>query len=100
MKTTRLRKVSIIAEALLEDRLLGEIRQLGARGYTLTEVRGEGIRGVHASEWEGHNLQIDVLVSSEVADRLLDHLAEKYFAVYAVVAYVVDVDVVRSERYV
>lgn len=100
MHTTRLKKVTIIAEAVLEDRLLRDVRQLGARGYTLAEVRGEGSRGVRASEWEGKNLQIDVLVSAEVADRILERLAEHYFPVFAVVAYVSDVEVVRGDRYV
>jgi nitrogen regulatory protein P-II 2 len=100
MNTTKLRKVTIIAEAVLEDRLLREVRELGSRGYTLTAVSGEGSRGVRASEWEGKNVQIDLLVSEEVAGRLLDHLATHYFEHYAVVAYVVEVEVVRGERYV
>jgi nitrogen regulatory protein P-II 2 len=99
MNTSRLKKVTIIAEAVLEDRLLREVRELGSRGYTLTEVRGEGSRGVRASEWEGKNVQIEVLVGEAVADAILDHLAEHYFEHYAVVAYVVDVAVVRGERY-
>jgi nitrogen regulatory protein P-II 2 len=100
MRTTGLKKVTIIAEGVLEDRLLREIRQLGARGYTLTEVRGEGSRGVRASELGGKNVQFEVLVSAEVADRMLDHLVAHYFEHYAVVAYVVDVEVVRGDRYV
>lgn len=99
MHTMPLKKVTIIAEAVLEDRLLREIRELGARGYTMADVHGEGIRGIHASEWEGHNRQIDMLVSPEVADRILEHLANEYFPVYAVVAYVTDVAVVRGDRY-
>lgn len=100
MDTSHLKKVTIIAEAVLEDRLLREVRELGSRGYTLAEVRGEGSRGVRASEWEGKNIQIEVLVSAEVADGLLTHLAANYFEHYAVVAYVVDVEVVRGERYI
>jgi nitrogen regulatory protein P-II 2 len=100
MNTTKLRKVTIIAEAVLEDRLLREVRELGSRGYTMTAVSGEGSRGVRASEFEGKNVQIEVLVSAVVADRLLDHLAANYFEHYAVVAYVVEVEVVRGERYI
>jgi nitrogen regulatory protein P-II 2 len=100
MNTTQLKKVTIIAEAVLEDRLIREVRELGSRGYTLTEVRGEGSRGVRASEWEGKNVQLELLVSPEVADSLLEHLATHYFEHYAVVAYVVDVAVVRGERYI
>ncbi len=99
MKTVPLKEVTIVAEALLEERLLREIRELGARGYTVGQVRGEGSRGVRASEWEGKNVRIETLVSAEVADRILAHIAEEYFEHYAVVAYLSDVQVVRGEKY-
>ena len=100
MKTVALRKVTIVAEALLESRLLGDVRDCGARGFTLTEARGEGSRGVRASEWEGRNVRIETLVSPEVADRILAHVAEVYFPHFAVVAWVEHVEVVRGEKYV
>lgn len=99
MKTVTLKKVTIVAEALLEDRLLREIRALGARGYTLTEARGEGSRGVRASEWEGRNVRIETLVGREVAERLLEHVAAKYFEHHAVVAWAEDVEVFRGDKY-
>ena len=99
MRTVPLKEVTIIAEALLEDRLLREIRELGAHGYTVGEARGEGSRGVRASEWEGKNVRIETLVSAEVADRILQHVTENYFDHYAVVAYLSDVQVVRGEKY-
>jgi nitrogen regulatory protein P-II 2 len=100
MKTTKLKKVSIVAEAVLEEHLLRELRELGASGYTVAAVRGEGSRGVRASEWEGKNVQIDVLVGPEVADRIIEHVATEYFTYYAVVAYLMDVEVVRGEKYI
>ena len=45
MKTVTLRKVTIVAEAFLEERILREVRERGARGFTLTQARGEGSRG-------------------------------------------------------
>ena len=99
METTTLKLVTIIAEAVLEDRLLRELRSLGARGYTIGEVRGEGTRGIHASEWEGPSLRIETLVSPEVAASILAHLADRYFTDYAVVAYAVDAQVVRGDKY-
>lgn len=99
MKTTPLKLVTVIAEAVLEDHLLRELRELGARGYSRSEVSGEGTRGVHASEWEGRNVKVELLVGPEVADRILEHVAAKYFQLYAVVAYVQDVHVVRGEKY-
>lgn len=99
MRTVPLKKVTIVAEAVLEDRLVRDLRALGARGYTLSEVRGEGSRGVRASEWEGKNVQFDVLVSGETADRILDHVAERYFEHWAVIVWMVDVEVIRGGRY-
>ena len=100
MRTTALKLVTIVAEAVLEDRLAREIKGLGARGYTITEARGSGSRGIRASEWEGKNVRIETLVSPEVADRLLEHLAAHYFEHFAVVAFVENVEVVRGEKYV
>lgn len=98
MRTVPLKLVSIVAEAVLEERLVREMKGLGARGYTLTEVRGEGSRGVRASEWEGRNIKLETLVSAEVAERILEHVAEHYFAHYAVVVYVESVEVVRGDK--
>lgn len=99
MNTVPLRKVTIVAEALLEERLLREIRERGARGFTLTEARGEGSRGVRASEWEGRNVRIETLVAPDVAHRIIAHVAEAYFPHFAVVAWVEDVEVVRGDKY-
>jgi nitrogen regulatory protein P-II 2 len=99
MKTTPMKLVTIVAEAVLEAQLLEEITAAGSKGYTLDRVRGEGSRGVRASEWEGKNVQIETLVAPEVAERILEFLAERYFPHYAVVAYVENVEVVRGEKY-
>lgn len=99
MQTTALKLVTIIAEAVLEERIVRDLRQLGASGYTIGTVRGEGNRGVHASDWAGHNLRIEVLATPESATRILSHIAATYFSNYAVIAYMADVAVVRPEKY-
>lgn len=91
--------VTVVAEAVLERRLLEELAAAGASGYTLGEVRGEGSRGVRATEFEGKNVRIETVVGPDVADRLLAGLAEHYFDHYALVVWVADVDVVRGEKY-
>jgi nitrogen regulatory protein P-II 2 len=100
MKTVPLKLVTIVAEAVLEDRLVRDLGAAGARGHTVTTVRGHGSRGVRASDWEGGNVRIEVIVSDEVSGRVLDLLAERYFPNYAVVAWVENVQVVRGEKYV
>jgi nitrogen regulatory protein P-II 2 len=99
MQTTRLKLVTIIAESILEERMLRELRQLGARGYTVGAARGEGTRGIHGIDWEGQNVRIETLVGPEVAERIMAHVAAHYFSDYAVIVYAVDAEVLRSEKY-
>ncbi|MGQ9550651.1 MAG: P-II family nitrogen regulator [Roseiflexus sp.] len=100
MKLTTVRLVTIIAEPVLKDRLIHDIQVLGVHGYTISEVHGEGTRGIHASQWQGGNIKIETLVSSETADRLMEAMAVRYFPNYAVIAYVTDVQVVRSDKFI
>jgi hypothetical protein len=97
--TTTLQLVTIVAESVLERELIELVRTAGASGYTLTDARGEGSRGVRASEWEGQNLRLETLVSKQVASDLLESLAQRYFPQYAVVAWSQEVSVVRAEKY-
>lgn len=99
MKTESVRLLTVVAEAVLEDRLVSLVKSSGASGYTLTRVHGEGSRGVRASEWEGRNVKIETLVSQPVAERILETLTRKYFPHYAVVAYLQPVEVVRGDKY-
>jgi nitrogen regulatory protein P-II 2 len=99
MKTIPCKLVTIIAEDDLEQRLVEDLKRLGATGYTIFDVRGEGEHGVRGSRWEGENIQIETLVGDEIADAILRHLAQHYFDKYAIVLYVTDADVIRGAKY-
>jgi nitrogen regulatory protein PII len=100
MHTTTLKIVTIVTERILEDRLLRTLDRLGASGYTLTQATGRGSRGVRASEWEGPDTRIETLVSPQVAETIVAHVAEHYFEHYAVIVYVQDAEVVRGDKYI
>ena len=100
MNTVSLKLVTVIAERILKDRLTQAIRTMGAKGFTLTDVSGEGSRGVRASEWEGHNLKIETVVSTQVANTIVAHISEHYFQHHAVIVYTQDVQVVRGDKYI
>lgn len=100
VNTVELSLLTIVAESLLRERLIGDLRRAGARGYTLTEAEGEGSRHRRVGEILGANIKLETVVSAEVADRLLAVLAADYFPSYAVIAYVTPVSVVRGDKYV
>jgi len=100
MKKITLKLVTIVTERILEDRILRKITELGAKGYTLTQATGKGSRGVRASEWEGPDTRIEVLVSREIADLIVEYIADNLFEHYAVIVFVQDAEVVRGEKYI
>lgn len=100
MHTVGLKLVTIVAEPVLEEQIVELLHRLGARGHTVTDSRGAGSRGMRASDPPGGGVRIEVVVSAEVADRILDHVAQHYFPNYAVIAFLTTVEVVRGEKYV
>jgi nitrogen regulatory protein P-II 2 len=91
--------VTIVAESTIEHRLTTDLRALGANGFTVVEGRGEGTRHLHASELPGDNVRVETVVPRETAERILAHLADRYFHDYSIIAYLTDVAVLRSEKY-
>lgn len=100
MHTVELKLVTLIIERVLKDKVLRDLKKLGAKGWTLTNVSGSGSRGVRASEWEGENLRVETVVSPVVAEKIVEHVAAKYFEHYAVIVYMENVQVVRGDKYV
>jgi nitrogen regulatory protein PII len=100
MHSVALKLVTIVAEPVLEEQITTSLRALGARGYTVGDVHGAGSRGMRASDPPGEGVRIETVVSPEVAERILERVAEQYFPHYAVIAFVTTVEVVRGDKYV
>lgn len=98
-RTTTLRLVTIVSEAILEERLLRDVLELGASGYTVSRAHGQGSRGTRASELEGGNVRIEVVVGKDVEQRIFGRLEREYFPRFAVIAWSHDVDVLRGTKY-
>ena len=92
-------KLTVVSESLLREELLKLMRESGAKGFTITQADGEGSRGVRATEWEGPNTRIETIVSAQVADDIIDQLANSYFEDYAVIAWMTDVTVWRAKKF-
>lgn len=99
MQHTTLTLVTIIAEEVLESRVLEMAKEEGATGFTSTPCRGEGTRGLRTGAEEGGNVRIELLVREAIAERIVARLAEDWFPSYAVVAWLTEVRVARGEKY-
>ena len=99
MELVQVKRLTIVAEAFLETQLVTALKSRGVRGFSITECRGEGSRGVRASEWEGHNVKIETLVDPATAETLMAFIAERFLESYAVIAYCQDAEVVRGGKF-
>lgn len=92
--------VTVITESNLERDLIKEIEALGVVGYTITDARGRGDRGLRASHW-GHssNIRVEIACDTPLAEKLLARLHEKYYEHYAMIMWVQDVEVLRPEKF-
>lgn len=91
--------VTIVAESVIQDRLLHAIEGCGAQGWTVTMAQGHGPSAHGVSGIEGGNVRIETLVSPAVAERIWSVLESEFFADYAVSAWQYDVTVARVARY-
>lgn len=92
--------VTIVTESALERRLVDDLKRLGAHGYTISEARGEGSRGIRSAGWDASsNIRVDVVCDAATAERVALHLKAHYYDHYAMILYFSDVGVLRPEKF-
>jgi nitrogen regulatory protein PII len=92
--------VTIVTEEIIESILISDLKELGAHGYTVTDARGEGARGIRSADWGySRNIRIEVICDGGTADKIVDHLVKQYYKNYAMIVFVSDVEVTRPEKF-
>ncbi|MDA7086879.1 transcriptional regulator [Pseudomonas sp. SA3-5] len=92
--------LTVICEAALEKKLLADLETLGAPGWTISDARGRGGRGVRSAGWDTEgNIRVEIICARDIAERLADHLQEQYYANFAMVCYLAQVEVLRPEKF-
>lgn len=68
--------VTIISEAVLQDRLIQMLTKLGVSGYTIIPAQGAGSHGRRMGDMAGYNTNIEVktIVTPETSDKLMEDL--------------------------
>lgn len=92
--------VTVITEAVVEQALLRDFDRLGVKGYTVSDARGRGARGVRDAAWdEAANIRIEVICARPLAEALLAHVQERYYANYAMVAFLHEIEILRPGKF-
>jgi hypothetical protein len=80
--------VTIIGEAVLQDRLIQLLVKLGVSGYTIVPARGAGSHGRRMGDIAGYNtnLELKTIVTPKTADQLLEDL-KPFQSTHALIAF-------------
>mgnify|MGYP006282279143 CR=1 FL=1 len=102
MQLYPLKLVTVVGETVIMDDVAKEGVKLGATGYTLAEVIGQGSRSARNVIVTGASktMKCEFVVPMDVAEKILTHVSHTYFQHYACIAWLSDVQVVRGAAYV
>ena len=98
-------KLVIVTEKLLLKKIAKIIDEAGATGYTVVEAGGKGSRNVRSSgrpavSDEFSNIKIEVLTESrEMAEKISDEVAVRYFEDYSGIAYICNAEVLSAHKF-
>jgi len=100
MKLHPMKLVTVVCEALARDALVRLLTEVGAHGYTLFPAEGQGAQGRRTDDIrEFSNIQMEVIVPPEVAERLLAQVEAEFIPRYAMVAFESDIRVLRPQKF-
>ena len=102
MQLYPLKLVTVVGESVIMEDVAERGLELGATGYTLSEVSGHGsrsARNVGSTSGGAKTLKVEFVVTTEVATKILDDVSHEYFEHYAIIAWLSDVSVMRGEQY-
>ncbi|RNJ75849.1 MAG: hypothetical protein D9C04_01855 [Nitrosopumilus sp. B06] len=100
MKLYKVKLLTVVCEILAQKNVLGILERHDIRGYTTYEVHGKGARGIRGQGLQNEkNAKIEVIVREEKLSGVIEEISQTMFADYALVLYVSDVGVVRTEKF-
>jgi nitrogen regulatory protein P-II 2 len=100
MQTHPKKLLVIIGEGALEKFLVRDIKQFGANGYTIADVRGGGTHGEREAAWEGdRSIRMEVICDEAVAKKIAEHVLNVYAVNFSLSLYFGDVAVIRGDKF-
>ena len=91
--------VTIICESVLEGSIVELTQTLGASGFTVADVRGEGSGEKRAGEVPENKVKIEVVSSAALAKKIMAEVARIYFPNYSIIIYSAAINVIRQDKF-
>ncbi len=94
---TRLRRVTVVAEAALEPHIVQRFRELGASGYTAVPCHGGG-RSDTGPPGDAF-VRIEAIVPDDAAERILDAVEAEFTPTHRVTVCIETVEAIQPEKF-
>ena len=100
MKLYNVKLLTITCEILAQENIIEILKKHDITGYTTYAVDGNGSRGLrgHGLQTE-KNVKVEVIMREEKLSDVIEEISQTLFADFAIILYVSDVGVVRTEKF-
>lgn len=100
MKLYNVKLLTITCEILAQKNIIEILKKHDITGYTTYEVEGNGARGLRGQRLKTEkNVKVEVIMREEKLSDVIEEISRTMFANFAIVLYVSDVGVVRTEKF-
>ncbi|MEO2220305.1 MAG: hypothetical protein ABGW55_01940 [Nitrosopumilus sp.] len=100
MKLYNVKLLTITCEILAQKNIMEILTKHEITGYTIYEVNGNGARGIRGQGLQNEkNVKIEIILREEKLQDIVEEVSRTLFANFAIVLYVSDVGVLRTEKF-
>ena len=100
MKLYTVKLLTITCEILAQKNIIEILKKHEITGYTTYEVEGNGARGLRGQGLKNEkNVKVEVIMREDKLQDIVEEISRTLFADFALVLYVSDVGVVRTEKF-
>ena len=101
MKLYNVKLLTVTCEILAQKNVIDILAKHDITGYTTYEVEGNGARGLRGQGLKNEkNVKVEIIMQEEKLQDVVEEIARTMFTDFAVVLYVSDVGVLRTEKFV
>ncbi len=101
MKLYPVKLLTITCEILAQKEIIGILKKHDITGYTTYEVDGNGAKGLRGQGFKNEkNIKVEVVLREEKLQDIVEEVSRTMFSNFAIILYVSDVSVVRTEKFV
>ncbi len=101
MKFYNVKLLTVTCEILAQKNVIDILTKHNIGGYTTYEVEGSGARGLRGQGLKNEkNVKVEVIMQENTLQDVVEEIARTLFTNFAIVLYVSEIGVLRTEKFV